>query len=151
KTDAATGKLLASRDYGVPVRGLLMTPDGTLLAGAKDAVLVLDAGDLRVIRRLPTARAWQVVYVDRLADGTIVAPGLGANGVSILPPDGATPGFTATGKMPIFARTGPDGRIYVANVEDDHISVLDARGATVATLGGLVTPNGLGFGDCPKR
>jgi YVTN family beta-propeller protein len=151
RTDAATGKPLASRDYGVPVRGLLLEADGSLLAGAKDAVLVLDAGDLSVIRRLPTARAGQVVYLDRLADGTIFAPAIGANGVSVLPGDGVAASFTATGKTPIFARTGPDGRIYVANVEDDHISVLDARGAVVQTIGGLVTPNGLGFGDCPTR
>lgn len=149
KTDATTGKALASHDYGVPVRGLLMAPDGTLLAGAKDAVLVIDTGDLSVIRRLPTPRAGQVVYLDRLPDGTIFAPAIGANGVSILPGDGAAATFTATGKTPIFARTGPDGRIYVANVEDDHISVLDARGTAVQTIGGLTSPNGIGFGDCP--
>jgi DNA-binding beta-propeller fold protein YncE len=148
KSDAVTGELLATRDFGEPVRGLLIAADGKLLAGAKDAVLVLRSNDLAVLRRVPTTRAGQVVYLDELPDGTIVAPAIGSGGVTMLPPTGAAT-YVATGKTPIFARHGPDGRVYVANVEDDHISVLK-DGALVQTIVGLTSPNGLGFGDCPR-
>ena len=153
KLDATTGRILASRDLGSPARGVFVTRSGTILASLKGALVELDADNLAEIRRLPMPRPGQFVYIDQHRDGTIAAPSLNDGGVALVPPVGAPLAgparFIATGKTPIFARYGPDNRLYVANVEDDHISVINADGTPAAPITGLLTPNGIGFGDCP--
>ncbi len=151
RIDPATGRVLAARDAGTPVRGLLATPDGNVLASARGEILLLRGSDLSVAKRVKAPRDGQFVYLDLLPDGTIAAPSLDDGGVALIPADGSPARFTATGKTPILARLGPDGLIYVANVQDDHITVLGADGAVVRTISGLTTPNGIGFGTCPRR
>ncbi|MBF5041878.1 hypothetical protein FGE12_05705 [Aggregicoccus sp. 17bor-14] len=151
RLDPVSGRILAHRDVGSPVRGLLVSREGELLASARGEVVVLRATDLSVLRRLAAPRPGQLVYLDQLPDGTVVAPSLSDGGVAVFPPGGAPARFLPTGKTPIFARRGPDGRIYVANVDDDHLSVIRAEDLSQRVLGGVTTPNGLGFGACPER
>ncbi len=149
KLDAATGKILASRDLGSPARGVFVTRTGTILASLQGALAELNPADLTEIRRLPMPRPGQFVYLDQHPDGTIAAPSLSDGGVALVPPNGAPTRFIATGKTPIFARYGPDNRLYVANVQDDHISIINPDGTVAAPITGLTDPNGIGFGNCP--
>ena len=59
--------------------------------------------------------------------------------------------FVATGNTPVHVARGPDGRAYVGNVLDHHISVLSSSGTPLHMLEGLDGANGLGFGLCPRR
>ena len=151
KISATTGEILARRDLGTPVRGLFVTTAGTLLASARGEIAELRASDLSVMRRLSAPRPGQYVYLEQNAKGAIAAPSLNDSGIALFPSDGSPAAFINTGKTPIFSRFGPDGAIYVANVQDDHISVLSSRGEPIARLDGLTSPNGLGFGGCPIR
>ena len=150
KIDAATGKVLATRDVGSPVRGVVMASDGSVLAGAKGAVVELAAADLSEIRRWPTPGLGQFVYLDQLPNGSIVALSLNDDGVMFLPADGDTGRFVATGKTAIRALRGPDDLVYVANVLDDHVSVLGPDGSVRRPVPGVTSPNGLNFGACPR-
>ncbi len=147
--DAATGRLTAQRDLGSPVRGLAIAADGSVLASARGEIVDLRASDLAVAARLAAPRPGQYVYLAELPDGTIMAPSLSDGGVAIFPKDASAPRFTATGNTPIHVQPGPDGRIYVGNVQDDHISILDKTGALVGSIAGLTSPNGIAFGRCP--
>jgi DNA-binding beta-propeller fold protein YncE len=150
KIDAASGKVLATRNVGSPVRGVVMASDGSVLAGAKGAVVELAAADLSEIRRWPTPGLGQFVYLDQLPNGSIVAPSLNDDGVMFLPADGDTGRFVATGKTAIRALRGPDDLVYVANVLDDHVSVLGPDGSVRRPVPGVTSPNGLNFGACPR-
>jgi len=151
RIDARDGRVLARQYPGSPIRGLFVTSGGMVLASARGEILELRPADLAIIRRLPAPRPGQFVYLEQWPDGMIAAPSLADGGVAIFPPDGGPARFAATGKTPIIVRRGPDGLIYVANVEDDHISVIDAQGETVRTITGLTAPNGLAFGFCPRK
>ncbi len=151
KLNASNGKLLAVRVLSSPVRGLKVAVNGDVLAGAKGAVVALRPSDLTEIRRYEAPGRGQFVYLDQASNGDIAAPSIGDGGVTIFPADGRPNRFTRTGKTPIFARRGPDDRLYIGNVQDDHITVLDPTGShAVATLFGLGGPNGLDFGACPN-
>lgn len=148
KLAASDGEILATQDLGSPIRGLFVAANDNVLASARGEVAELRAADLGIVRRLPAPRPGQFVYLEQAPDGSIAAPSLNDGGVALFPGDGSAPRFVATGKTPIFARYGPDDALYVSNVEDDHISVLDAEGKPLRDLVGLTTPNGLGFGAC---
>jgi DNA-binding beta-propeller fold protein YncE len=148
KLDARTGLRLAHQMDGAPFRGLFVTRRGTVLAGRANEVQELNPGDLSVLRRWKLNDAGQVAYLSELSDGTILAPALASGGVTWLTP-GRPPRLVTTGKTALRASEGPDGLIYVANVEDDHISVLDRVGRRVGVLGPLTSPNGIEFGRCP--
>ena len=110
------------------MRGIFAGKDGNVLAGAKGEVVVLGARDLAVIRQLKSPREGQFGYLDEWPDGTIVAPSFSDGGVVVFR-NGRAPGtFVATGKTPIQVRRGPDDQIYVSNVEDHHLSVIDPKG-----------------------
>ncbi len=147
--DVATGRETAQRDLGSPVRGLFVSRTGSVLASARGEIVELAAADLAIVRRRTAPRPGQYVYLAELDDGTIIAPSLADDGVAVFPGDGGAARFVATGKTPIQVQPGPDGRLYVGNVQDDHVSILDRSGAVVGAIGGLVSPNGLGFGVCP--
>lgn len=150
KIDAATGRILATRDVGSPVRGVVMASGGSVLASAKGALVELAAADLGEIRRWPAPGRGQFVYLDQLPNGSIFAPSLNDDGVMIFPMDGGPARFVATGKTAIRAIRGPDGRIYVSNVNDDHVSVLGPDGSVLPSIPGVTSPNGLNFGACPS-
>ena len=150
KHDAATGKLLGHADVGSSVRGLAMMGSGNVLAGAKGEIVELRSSDLGIVRRLKAPRDGQYVYLTELPDRTIIAPSIAHGGVALFP-KGRGPGqFVQTGETALSVRVGPDRRVYVANVDDEHISVLDGKGVLVGTIAGLSHPNGLGFGVCPS-
>jgi DNA-binding beta-propeller fold protein YncE len=149
KIDAATGRVLARRDVGSPVRGIVMASDGSVLASGKGAVVELRASDLGEVHRWRTPGRGQYVYLAQLPDGSIFAPSLNDDGVLVLPANGGPPRFIATGKTPIRAIRGPDSLVYVANVNDDHVSVLGPDGEPRRPIAGVTSPNGLGFGACP--
>lgn len=148
KIDAVTGKVLAHARLSSPVRGLFMARNGILLAGAKGEVVALRSEDLSIALRIPVPAQGQVMYLAELANGTVVAPTMQAGGVAFISAGGGAARLVATGKVPLFAREGPDGLIYVSNVEDRHLSVLTSTGTTVRQIAGVTTPNGLGFGRC---
>lgn len=151
RIDATTGRVIAHRDLGSPVRGLFVAASGNVLAAGRGEIAVLSGTDLEVVARRKAPRAGQHVYLAELADGTVVAPSLDDGGVSVFPSQPRPVGFVPTGKTPIAARQGPDGRVYVTNADDDHVTVLDAGLTPVSVLPGLSQPNGLGFGRCPTR
>jgi YVTN family beta-propeller protein len=127
-----------------------VSKDGNVLASAKGEVVVLAAKDLSVIRRLKSPREGQFGYLDEWPDGTIVAPSFSDNGVVVFR-NGRAPGtFVATGQVPIQVRRGPDNRIYVSNVEDHHLSVIDPKTLSVQMISDLNGPNGIAFGACPR-
>lgn len=150
KYDASTGQLLAQRRFDGPVRGLRLTRGGEVAAASNGVVLVLDPGTLVPRRTMRAPDAGQLVYLETLADGSIVAPSQANGGVFRFGPGGEGR-FIATGKTPINVRQGPDGQLYVANVDDDHLTVMSQSGASVRQIGKIDGPNGLGFGACPAR
>ena len=143
------GRILAHLETPTPIRGLILTRSGTLLASARGELLELRTEDLSILRRLAAPRPGQFIYAEQWPDGMIVAPSPADGGVAIFPADMGTPKFAPTGKSPILVRRGPDDLIYVSNAEDDHISILDREGQIVRTIPGLAGPNGLAFGRCP--
>ena len=150
RIDAVSGRQSAHVDVGSPVRGLAVMTNGNVLAAAKGEVIELRAANLAIVRRLKAPRDGQYVYLTQLPDGTIVAPSLGDDGIAWFDRGRLPARFIATGKAALSARLGPDGLIYVANVDDDHLTVLDRHGTVKRALGGLASPNGLAFGACPR-
>lgn len=149
--DAATGRLLAERKFATPVRGLRFQHDGSLLASAKGEVLRLDPTTLETKEHLVAPVRGQFVYLESLEGNRVVAPSLDDGGVVLFVPS-RTPRFITTGKAPIFVRRAPDGFLFVANVDDDHLTVMNDRGGDVRSFGSVKTPNGLAFAAChPKQ
>lgn len=148
KYDPRSGKLLAQRRLATPVRGLRLAADGSLLAAAKGQVAVLNPADLSLRRLLAAPTREQLVYLEALKNGVIVAPSM-VDGVIWFAR--ARPSrFIPTGNGALAARLGPDGRIYVSNVDDDHLTVMNVSGRVVAQIGhGIRGSNGLSFGACP--
>ena len=149
KYDAVTGKKIAKQTFKTPVRGLRVAPNGMIAAANKGEVMLLDAETLDVTRRLPAPVAGQLIYLEALPDGTFVAPSIVDNGV-VWFERGKSPRFIRTGKGALNVRLGPDGRLYVANVDDDHLTVMDKAGSVIGQVGhSIAGPNGLAFGICP--
>ena len=148
KVDPASGAELATRVFDSPARGLRWTKDGDLAVAAKGEVVLLDPDNLATRKTLRAPVGGQRVYLETLSDGTIVAPSMADDGVVWFAKGQAR--LIPTGKAALTARLAPDGLIYVTNVDDDHLTVLDHSGAVVRQIGsGLKGPNGLGFGKCP--
>lgn len=148
--DAASGRSLARVRLSAPVRGLRLTADARVAAAAKGFVAILNPRSLRTERTLRSLVGGQLVYLEALVDGTIIAPSLADGGVVWFDPRGNAR-LIPTGRSALSARLAPDGLIYVANVDDDHLTVLDQQGRIVRTLGKSIRgPNGLAFGHCPR-
>ena len=150
KIEASTGRIIAALTLPTSVRGLRLDGDGSLLAAARGRVYRLNSETLAIRDQFDTAVKGQLVYLESLGHGRIAAPSLDDGGIVLVGPHSEA-SFVATGKTPIIVRRAPDGRLFVANVDDDHLTVMDDRGDHVATFGHLRTPNGLGFGACPAR
>lgn len=151
RIDAVSGKVLASAKFAAPVRGLALDGEGRVLAASAGAVYRLDPVTLAPIETVNFPGIGQLVYLAALPGGGFVAPSIPDNGVVFYTPGSDARPLTPTGKTAIFARVGPDGLVYVSNVNDTHLSVVDpATQKVVRTIGGLDAPNGLGFGVCPK-
>jgi len=150
KYDATNGSILATQLLPTPVRGLRLASDGTIVAAAKGQVAILGAKDLRVRRLLPAPVMSQFVYLETLPGGAIIAPTIVDNGVVWFDAN-KPPRFIGTGKGALSVRLAPDGNLYVANVDDDHFTVLSTTGEVLGQVGrGLAGPNGLAFGTCPE-
>ena len=149
KYDALTGRRIAKQTFETPVRGLRVAPNGVIAAANKGEIVLLDADDLRVRQRLPAPVVNQLIYLEALPGGTIVAPSIVDNGV-VWFERGKLPRFVPTGRGALNVRLAPDGRLYVANVDDDHLTVLNTDGSIIGQVGhGIAGPNGLAFGVCP--
>ena len=148
RIDADTGRIIAALRLPTPVRGLRLDGEGSLLAAARGRIYRLVPETLAIRDQLDTAAKGQLVYLESLGQGRIAAPSLDDGGIIVVGPHSESK-FIATGKTPIFVRRAPDGRLFVANVDDDHLTVMDDRGNHLASFGHLRTPNGLGFGACP--
>lgn len=149
KIDATSGKIARVIDGGSPIRGLVLTRAGDLLASARGEVLVIDTHTFELKSRLKAPVPGQLLYPTQLASGDLAVPAMDDNGVVFFSHGSAR--FVPTGKAPIFARQAPDGRIYVANVDDTYLSILGAKGDQVSHVDGVLTPNGLAFAECPTR
>ena len=151
RIDANSGKVLASAKFAAPVRGLALDGEGRVLAASAGAVYRLDPVTLAPIETVTFPGIGQLVYLAALPGGGFVAPSIPDNGVVFYTPGSDALPLVATGKTAIFAKLGPDGLVYVSNVNDTHLSVVDPRTQKVVrTIGGLDAPNGLGFGACPR-
>jgi hypothetical protein len=149
KYDAFTGRQLATRKLATPVRGLRLAGAEVIAAAGKGEVTLLDTGTLALKARLPSPIAGQLVYLEALPDGAIIAPSIADNGVGWFAPGGGSR-FIRTGKGALGVRLAPNGRLYVANVDDDHLTVLSSSGHVLGQIGhGIQGPNGLAFGVCP--
>jgi streptogramin lyase len=149
RLDAKTGRLIAHADLGSPARGLRLLGKRGLAVAGKGEVLILDVITLQILRRIKAPVNGQLAYLETLPDGTIVAPSLSDDGVVIFGKTGSAR-FVATGKTALVVRASPDGRIYVANVLDEHLSVID-NGLTARSIGKVQGPNGMAFGRCPRQ
>lgn len=150
KYDAASGKQLATRKLATPVRGLRLAGAKVIAAAGKGEVTLLDTDTLAVKARLGSLIAGQFVYLEALPDGSIIAPSIADNGVEWFAPGGGSR-FIQTGKGALGVRLAPDGRLYVANVDDDHLTVLSSSGHLLGQIGhGVQGPNGVAFGICPR-
>lgn len=148
--DPVSGRIVAQLALKTPVRGLRLAADGLVVAAGKGELALLDPDTLEVRKLMKSPVPGQMLYIETLGDGTIVAPSLSDNGVIWFGKGEAR--FVATGKGALTARRGPDGMIYVTNVEDDHLTKLDRDGRILGSVGtGLTGPNSLGFGVCPNE
>lgn len=150
KYDAVTGKQLATRKLATPVRGLRLTGAEVIAAAGKGEVSFLNTDTLAVKARLASPITGQFVYLEALPDGVLIAPSIADNGVEWFTPAGSSR-FIGTGKGALSVRLAPNGRLYVANVDDDHLTVLSSSGHVLGQIGhGVQGPNGLAFGICPR-
>lgn len=151
RIDANSGTVLAIAKFAGPVRGLALDGEGRVLAASAGAVYRLDPVTLAAIETVGFPGIGQLVYLDALPGGGFAAPSIPDNGVVFYAPGSDARPLVKTGKTAIFARLGPDGLVYVSNVNDTHISVIDPKTLSVVrTIGGLQAPNGLAFGACPR-
>lgn len=148
KLNSDDGKLLGSIDAGSPVRGLILSRSGDLVASARGEILIIDVDAFHVKRHVVAPVNGQLVYPTELTNGDLAVPAMEDNGVVFF--TGVSTRLVFTGKTPLFARQAPDGLIYVANVNDSYLTVLDAAGRPVSKITGISTPNGLAFAPCPK-
>lgn len=150
KYDAVTGKQITTRKLATPVRGLRLAGAELIAAAGQGEVTLLYTDTLAVKARLGSRIAGQFVYLEALPDSSIIAPSIGDNGVEWFPPAGGSR-FIETGKGALGVRLAPNGRLYVANVDDDHLTVLSSSGHVLGQIGhGILGPNGLAFGICPR-
>lgn len=146
--DPDSGRLIMKRVTATPARGLRWMPDGGLAVAGKGEVYLLDPDTLDIRQTLIAPVKGQIIYLEILADGTIVAPSLSDNGVVWFGKAG--PKFIPTGPGSLTARLAPDGLIYITNVGGDHLTRLNQQGEIVDRIGsGLIGPNAVGFGACP--
>jgi hypothetical protein len=150
KYDAVTGKQVATRKLATPVRGLRLAGNRLIAAAGKGEVTLLDTDTLEIKARWASPVTGQLVYLETLPDGSIIAPSIADNGVAWFARTGRSR-FIGTGKGSLGVRLAPNGLLYVANVDDDHLSVLSNSGHLVSQIGhGVHGPNGLAFGICPR-
>ena len=147
--DSVSGTTLAHRKLTTPARGLRLTGAGLFVAG-KGEVSLLNPMTLDILETFKAPVSGQLVYLEVLDDGTIIAPSLTDNGVVWF--DKAGGRLIPTGKAALNARLAPDGTIYVTNVDDDHITHLDRTGTVIGQIGkDLHGPNAIGFAKCPAK
>lgn len=148
KIDARSGAISRTEDLGSPVRGLAWAKNGDLLASARGEVVILDQSTLDVKRRLRAPVHGQLLYLEQLANGDVAAPAMDDGGVVFF--SGRASRFVPTGKGALFVRQAPDGDLYVPNIDEKYMSVLDGSGMLRRKIGGLMAPNGIAFSRCPS-
>ena len=149
RLDATTGKTLATIDIGSPARGVRLLGSDELAVSGKGEIVVLDAATLTVRRRITAPVAGQLAYLETFPDGSIAAPSLGDGGVVLVDRAGNA-SFVATGNTALVVRRAPDGKTYVSNVLDDHLSIVDREAGTAQAIARVAGANGIGFGSCPR-
>lgn len=151
RLDPQTGRVLAEQHALAPTRGLAWSPDERALwVGGKGEAAALSPDDLTVRRRVSIPGATQIFYLNQAGNRLWAPSGLTDSLYVLDAESGAVVANLKTGKTPIAARPGPDGRIFVSNVQDDHASIVDPGTLSVTRLERLPGPNGLAFGPCPR-
>ncbi|QGN54121.1 hypothetical protein [Novosphingobium sp. Gsoil 351] len=141
--------MLATLKLDTSVRGLRLTRKGELAASGKGEITLLNPLTLKTARRWASPVKGQLIYLESLPDGTLVAPSIADGGVVWIK-HARAPRFFFTRKGALNVRLGPDGKLYVANVDDDHVTVVSKAGMVIGQIGhGIKGPNGLAFGNCP--
>jgi len=149
KMDPETGEISAHYKTEGSVRGLSwIAGEKNLLASEKNALVILDSGDLSVVRRIGDLGVGQIVYSAMTPDGVhILAPcPLDQKLLVIDAVSGKVERVLTTGKDPIMVRIAPDGRsAFVSNGADDHLAMVDLGTFEVRKFGKVDRPNGISF------
>ena len=123
--DAATGRVLRSKNFGSPVDSLAYSPDGEALAAATSQVWVINP-------RTETAVAWEgaalfggASSVAFSPDGRTLAADSGS-GLAVGSLNGVTPRPELTGPLGGNVAFSPDGRLVFVGGDDSSVYVYDA-------------------------
>lgn len=147
RVDPATGHVTGHVPTPTPARGLTWTPDGKhLLVGGRGELLMIDPVSLRVEQRFGDLGVGQILYASGTPDGRyFLAPAPADSLVVVVDrSSGQVIHRLETGRAPIRVLVDPGGqRAYVANAEDEHVSVIDLRAFTLSRMGPVGGPNGL--------
>ncbi len=147
RVDPDSGHITGQIPTATPIRGLSWMPDGThLLASGRNELLIIDSAELRIARRIGDLGVGQILYSGVTPDGRfILAPAPRDSAVVVVDLETGRPvRRLRTGKSPIRVLVDSSGALaYVANAEDDHVSVIDLGNWAVTSLGSVDGPNGL--------
>lgn len=138
-----TGRIATS----TPIRGLDWMPGGFhLLASGRGELLIINPDSLSIERRLDSLAVGQIIYSAATLDGSyLLAPApLDSVVVVVNRLTGKVEHRLHTGVSPIRVLLDPTGsRAYVANAEDDHVTVINLGDWSMRSLGEVDEPNGL--------
>jgi DNA-binding beta-propeller fold protein YncE len=148
RLDADTGKILASRDLGGPVRGLAWTSDAKhILASIRGAIAVLNPASLASEHEMSLHSETQPFYSAATADGRLIlVPAVFAGEVIVLDARTGNVIRHLAAQTPLRVMLSPDaGSAYVANVSPrgDEISIINLKTFEVSQISGLRDVNGL--------
>lgn len=147
RLDPGEGSVTGRIQTSTPVRGLTWMPDSThLVVSGRDEILFVNVDRLTIERRIGQLGVGQVLYSAVTPDGRFVlAPAPRDSQVVVVDLETGHPSHRLrTGRAPIRVLVDSRGALaYVANAEDDHVSVVDLQDWTVRSLGSVDGPNGL--------
>src|SRR5690606_38671987 len=146
RVDPDDGRVTGHIPTATPARGLGWLPDGHLLVSGRGELLIVEPDGLTVERRIGGLGVGQFPYTAVTPDGHLgLQPSAADSLVTVVDlASGRVVRRLHTDLAPIRVLLPPDGwRAYVANADDEHVSVLDLRDFTLSRLGPVVGPNGL--------
>ena len=147
RVDPVTGQVTGHVPTPTPARGLTWTPDGKhLLVAGRGELLMINPVSLGVEERFGDLGVGQILYASGTPDGRyFLAPAPRDSLVVVVDrASGQVIHRLRTGLAPIRVLVEPGGRrAYVANAEDEHVSVIDLRTFTLSRMGQVGGPNGL--------
>jgi YVTN family beta-propeller protein len=151
---------LAKKEKDAPGKrypaGLAVSPDGSRLYVAEnlaDSLAVLDAGDGKVLQRLPAGRFPYGVAAS--PDGTVWVSAWGGDAVAAFTPDGSgglkESSRVTVGVHPSALLLNPAGtRLFAASASTDRVAVVDTRARRVVATLQDPPPSGPDEGSTPN-